>query len=60
MSIDFKKKDTIELNKLLKEKREALLNLRFSLSGSRTRKTTETRKLKREIAQILTHLKTAN
>jgi len=32
------------------------LNTRFSLSGSRTRKTSEVRTLKREIAQILTML----
>lgn len=56
MSTDFKKMNTTELQKTLKEKREKLLDTRFSLSGSRTRKTSETRTLKKEVAQILTIL----
>ena len=56
MSTDFKKMNTEELQKTLKEKQEALLKTRFSLSGSRSRKTSETRTLKREIAQIMTQL----
>jgi ribosomal protein L29 len=55
---DFQKKDTAELQTLLKEKREALLNVRFALSGSHSRKTSEARTLKQEIAQILTLLTT--
>lgn len=48
--------NTEDLNQALKEKREALLNIRFSLSGSRTRKSADTRNIKREIAHIQTIL----
>jgi ribosomal protein L29 len=58
MSKDFQKMNTQDLQKALTEKREKLLNVRFSLSGSRTKKTSEARTLKREVAQILTVLKT--
>lgn len=58
MSTDFKKMNTEDLNKALKEKREKILNIRFSLSGGRSRKTSEARTLKQEVAQILTLLKT--
>ena len=58
MSKDFQKMNTQDLQKTLSEKREKLLNTRFSLSGSRSRKTSESRTLKREIAQILTLLQT--
>ncbi len=58
MSKDFQKMNTQDLHKTLTEKREKLLNVRFSLSGSRTKKTSEARTLKREVAQILTVLKT--
>ncbi len=58
MSTDFQKMNTEELLKALKEKREKLLNIRFSVSGSRTKKTSEVRTLKKEIAQMLTVLKT--
>ncbi len=53
---DLQKMNTEDLNKALTEKREKLLTTRFSLSGSRSRKNTESRTLKREIAQILTLL----
>ena len=58
MSTEFKKMNTEELNKALKEKREKILNIRFSLSGGHSRKTSESRTLKQEVAQILTLLKT--
>ena len=58
MSTDFKKMNTADLQKALIEKREKVLNNRFSLSGSRTKKTSEARTLRREIAQILTLLQT--
>ena len=57
MSKDFQKMNTTDLEKSLKEKREKLLNTRFSFSGSRTKKSAEERTLKKEIAQILTVLK---
>lgn len=56
MSKEIQQMNTEDLNKALTEKREKLLNTRFSLSGSRSRKNTESRTLKREIAQILTQL----
>ncbi len=57
MSTDFKKMNTEDLLKALKEKKEKLLDIRFSVSGSRTKKTSEVRTLKKEIAQMLTVLK---
>jgi ribosomal protein L29 len=58
MSTDFKKMNTEDLTKALTEKREKLLNTRFTLSGGKSRKSTDSQTLKREIAQILTFLKT--
>lgn len=49
---DFQKMNIQDLEKTLKQKREALLDTRFSLSGSRTRKSSETKKLKKDIAHI--------
>jgi ribosomal protein L29 len=57
---DFQKMNNDDLQKALKEKREALLNVRFSLSGSRTRKTSEARTIKREVAQIMSLLNKTN
>lgn len=56
MSKDLQKMNTEDLKKALSEKREKLMNIRFSLSGSKSRKTSEGRTLKTEIAQILTIL----
>lgn len=58
MSTDFTKMNSEELQKALREKQEGILKTRFSLSGSRTRKTSEMRTLRREIAQIMTQLNT--
>ena len=55
---DFQKMNTEDLTKTLKQKRESLLDVRFSLSGSRTRKSTETKNLKKDIAQITMLLET--
>jgi len=52
------KKSEKDLQKSLKEKREALRGFRFGLSGSNTRNSKEGRGLKRGIAQILTELQT--
>lgn len=57
---DFQKMNNDELQKTLKDKRESLLNVRFSLSGSRTRKTSEARTIKREVAQIMSLLNKTN
>ncbi|MES3005266.1 MAG: 50S ribosomal protein L29 [Patescibacteria group bacterium] len=53
---DFIKKNKKELTTLLGEKRKALSEFRFSLSGSNSRNVKEGTKLKTEIAQILTVL----
>jgi ribosomal protein L29 len=56
MSKKFEKMNTEDLKKALVEKREKLLNIRFSFSGSKSKKTAEVQTLKKEIAQILTIL----
>lgn len=58
MNKDFQKMNTQDLQKALKERREKILNMKFSFAGSRTKKSKEVQTLKREIAQILTTLKT--
>ncbi len=55
---DFQKMNNTDLLKALKEKREALMNVRFSLSGSQTRKSAEIKTLKREIAQLMSLIAT--
>lgn len=47
-----------DLQKALKTKREALMDVRFSLSGSRTKKSAEVKTLKKEVAQIMSLLTT--
>ena len=49
-------KKEADLIKLLKEKREALRNFKFAISGSKTRNVKEGGMLRREIARILTAL----
>lgn len=58
MTKDLKKKSENDLNKSLIEKRQALLDFRFNMSGSGKRNSKDARNLKKEIAQILTELKT--
>lgn len=53
---DFLKKSTNELKTLLSEKRVALRNFRFAVSGSNVRNVKEGDKLKKDIARILTIL----
>jgi len=53
---DLIKKSKSELVSLLAEKRVALQNFRFSVSGSNTRNVKEGNALKRDIARILTIL----
>ena len=55
---DFVKKTPKELKALLTEKRLALRNFRFSISGSNARNVKEGKTLKRDIARILTILNT--
>ena len=54
---DLKKLTDVELKKTLEEKRKALLDMRFSLSGSAKRNDKSFSQTKREIAQILTEKK---
>lgn len=47
-----------ELVKILTQKREALRALRFSTAGSRPKDSSEPRKLRKDIARIMTALST--
>ncbi|QQG38158.1 MAG: 50S ribosomal protein L29 [Candidatus Kaiserbacteria bacterium] len=54
---DYKDKNREDLLKVVSQKREALRLFRFGGAGSRTRNTREGRTLRKEIAQILTELR---
>ena len=54
---DFSKQAIEELQTLVADKQEALRVFRFGGAGSRTRNVREGRNLRREIAQILTELR---
>ncbi len=54
---DFKNKTESDLMKLLREKREALRSFRFNIAGSKTRNVKEGRSLHKEIARILTEIR---
>lgn len=56
MPVNFKDKSDKDLTKLLEEKRNALSDFRFGISGSKTKNIMEGRKLKKEIANILTEI----
>jgi large subunit ribosomal protein L29 len=43
-----------ELNKLLKEKRDKLERLKFDLAAGKVKNISEVRKIKKDIAQIMT------
>lgn len=53
---DFKTKNKAELIALFKEKKENIRNFHFGISGSKTRNVKEAKKIRKEIAQILTVL----
>jgi len=53
---DLKEKKTEELNDLLREKREELRTLRFSISGGRAADGNALRQTRAEVARILTEL----
>ena len=53
---DFKNKTEKELKDALAEKRTALRNFRFSVSGSKARNVKEGNGLKKDIARIMTEL----
>ncbi|MBX4215982.1 50S ribosomal protein L29 [Candidatus Parcubacteria bacterium] len=54
---ELKNKKADDLTKLLEEKREALRMFRFGVSGSKVKNMKEGRTLKREIARIMTELR---
>jgi len=53
----FKTQEVGELQKTLIDKREGLRAFRFGGAGSRSRNVREGRKLRKEIAQVLTELR---
>lgn len=55
---DLIKKNANELKSLLSEKRLALRNFRFAVSGSNVRNVKEGNALKKDVARILTILNT--
>ena len=55
--VELRQKSKEELKKFLKDNRERLRNLRFDLSAGKVKNVREIRKIKKEIAQILTLLK---
>ena len=51
---DLNKKNIEDLNKLLIEKRKALYDFRLGIAGSKIKNVKDARKLRKEIARILT------
>jgi ribosomal protein L29 len=54
---DLKKLTDTDLNKKIEEKRKALLDLRFNMSGTGKRNSKEASNMKKEIAKMLTEQK---
>lgn len=52
------KKTTMDLEKDLKEKRQALRDFRFGIAGAKARNDKNGKNLRRDIARILTELNT--
>ncbi len=59
-SSELRQKTKEELEKLLKENREKLRQLRFDLTAGKVKNVREIRKTKKEIARILTLLREKN
>ena len=55
---DYSKSDIGELRKLIAEKRETLREFRFGGAGSRSRNTREGRNVRKEIARMMTAIRT--
>jgi ribosomal protein L29 len=53
---DFTKKNPSELEALLKEKREELRTLRFSIAGGRSKDGNSLRQVRADVARIMTEL----
>ncbi len=54
---DLQKKTTADLEKDLKDKRSAILNIRFGSAGAKNKDTSTVKNTRRDIARILTELK---
>lgn len=54
---DYTNKTKEELTRLVAEKREALRAFRFAMSGSKTKNVKEGKRLRKEIARLLTELR---
>ena len=57
MKSDIKNKTQEELTAIVKDKREALRNFRFGVSGSRVKNVKEARTVRKEIARAITFLR---
>lgn len=57
---ELRQKSKSELEKLLKDRREKLQHLRFDLSMGKLKNVKEVRKIKKDIARILTFLQILN
>ena len=57
MANEYDKKNEADLQKLLGDKRKAVQQFRFDVSGSRIKNLREGRNLRRDIARILTSLR---
>ncbi len=55
---EFKQKSEKDLKKILRDSRERLRQLRFNLASGKVKNVREIRKLKKDIARILTILNT--
>lgn len=53
---EYKNKTEKEIMNLLNEKREALRNFRFSLSGGKSRNVREGRNTRKEVARLMTEI----
>jgi ribosomal protein L29 len=60
MATDITKRKDDELQKELEEKRQALAEARFAVSGARSGNVKEARELRRNIARLTTELNTRN
>lgn len=54
MSKEFRKKSTLELQKLVEEKRKTLQDFRFGVVGAKRKNVKEGATVRREIAEVLT------
>lgn len=58
-TVELRKKTKAELEKLLIDRREKLRQLRFNLAAGKLKNVREIRQIKKDIARILTLLKSA-